>query len=337
MNRRALGERVKVLRQQKGWSQEELARRIGVERNTVNRWEMGERSPALSMIERLAAELGVGVDAVLPELAVDEGRGPLVVPAYLFTFDLRAIIGRPFTGALLGLMAIVDDLRFLRRELIVSQERLRAATEAERSVIVGESQYVFRMMCAALREAEDLFAQLDRRGHAVVEAVAKTRPGAEEALRLVRQIYAAGRTTGRKPFLEAVRRWVASHYDPQQLESQLRKGMNTRRLAGTITVTPYHGLGRYAFLDAVTLLVIRRALGAPDKDFQRRFYDQVGEVIALAEALATVVDDVLAYLLHQCSVEIKEEQSVLRVDPLIAKARREIEVQRRAEVRKSAG
>lgn len=77
-------------------AQEELARVLRVSRNTVNRWEMGERSPALPRIERIAVELGVGVEAVLPELARDDGGGPLLVPAHVITFDLRAIQGKPF-------------------------------------------------------------------------------------------------------------------------------------------------------------------------------------------------------------------------------------------------
>ena len=331
MNRRAFGERLKALRQQKGWSQEEFARLLRVSRNTVNRWEMGERSPALPMIERIAAALGVGVEAVLPELARDEGRGPLLVPAHLITFDLRAITGKPFTGPLLSLMAIVDDLRFLRKQLIISQERLRGATEAERSVIVGESGYLFRAICATLNEAEDTFSRLERRGRTVLEAATHERPGAKEALRLVRDLYRAGRATKGKPFLEAVRNWVASHYDPQQLESQLDKGANAGWLTGTATLTRYSGLGRYTFLDEVTTHVIRRALGAPEQEFQRRFYEKFGEVTALTEALARVVDDVLGHLLMQHPEKIKQEQSVLRVDPLIAKARREIEAQRTSE------
>jgi transcriptional regulator with XRE-family HTH domain len=328
VNRRALGERVKALRQQQGWSQEEFARRLRVKRNTVNRWEMGERSPSLPKIERIAAELGVGVGAVLPELAVDQGRGALAVPAHLLAFDLRAIMGQAFTGPLLSLMAVVDDLRYLQRQLIVSQERLRAATKAERSVIVGESNYLFRAMCAALHEAESMFSRLEKHGRRVVEAAVGTRPRAGEALRLVRQLYQVGRSTKGKPFLEAVRNWVASHYDPQQLESQLSKGVKARLVTGAATMTQYHGLGRYTFIDEVTVHVIRRALRAPLRDFERRFSEKVGEVIALSEALATVVDDLAGYLVAKHSGEIHEEQSVLRVDPLIARARREIQAER---------
>jgi len=143
-------------------------------------------------------------------------------------------------------------------------------------------------------------------------------------------IVAQGRTAKGKPFLDTVRRWVASHYDPQQLERELQRGVNAKRLIGTATVTPYAGLGRYTLLDEITTAVVRRALGSPaDKDFQSRFYVKLGEVVELAEALATVVDDVFGYLVVEDSTR-SEESSVLRVDPLIARARRQLQKAREA-------
>ena len=50
---------VKMERERRGWSQGELARRIGVNHSLVARWEMGQRSPSLGMIERTATALGV--------------------------------------------------------------------------------------------------------------------------------------------------------------------------------------------------------------------------------------------------------------------------------------
>lgn len=282
------------------------------------------------MITRIAAELGVGVAAVLPDVRLDGGRGSLPVPALLVTFDLQALNGRPFTGPLLSLMAIVNDLRFLRRQLIITQERLRGTTEAENSILVGESGYLFREICALLHEAEDMLARLEEHGSGVVQAAVRGRIDGQEALKRVRTVYQAGRATNKKSFLGTVRDWVASHYDPQQLESQLVKGINARRLEGTATLTPYSGIGRYTFLDEITTHVMRRALGVSEQDFQQRFYQKFGEVTELAEALATVVDNVVGYLLEAHTGEVKEKESVIRVDPLIARARREIEAQRRS-------
>ena len=41
-----IAEQLKTLRQQPGWSQEDLARELGVSFSTVNRWENGKAKPS---------------------------------------------------------------------------------------------------------------------------------------------------------------------------------------------------------------------------------------------------------------------------------------------------
>ncbi len=55
------GATVKRLRRQRGWTQEELAKRVGVAPNTIARIETGNRRPSLTLLERLARDLGVGI------------------------------------------------------------------------------------------------------------------------------------------------------------------------------------------------------------------------------------------------------------------------------------
>jgi DNA-binding transcriptional regulator YiaG len=47
---------LKSLRASLGWSQHRLAEELGVQRNTVNRWEMGT-NPIPSMAEKLLATI----------------------------------------------------------------------------------------------------------------------------------------------------------------------------------------------------------------------------------------------------------------------------------------
>jgi len=42
-----LKEKIKILRKNKGWAQEELARKIGVSSSTVQRWERKGANPTL--------------------------------------------------------------------------------------------------------------------------------------------------------------------------------------------------------------------------------------------------------------------------------------------------
>ena len=60
-----LGMRIALLRAEKGWSQAELARRIGVSTSAVGMYEQGRREPSLGLLVRLAQELGVTTDYLL--------------------------------------------------------------------------------------------------------------------------------------------------------------------------------------------------------------------------------------------------------------------------------
>lgn len=59
--RTAFGQRVRELRKDRGFSQEELAHRAGLHYTYVGGIERGERNPALVNIGKIAAALGISV------------------------------------------------------------------------------------------------------------------------------------------------------------------------------------------------------------------------------------------------------------------------------------
>ena len=59
------GMRIALLRASNGWSQAELARRIGVSASAVGMYEQGRREPSLDLVIRLANEFGVSTDYLL--------------------------------------------------------------------------------------------------------------------------------------------------------------------------------------------------------------------------------------------------------------------------------
>jgi transcriptional regulator with XRE-family HTH domain len=59
--RTRFGARVRQLRNDRGWSQEELADRAGLHRTYIGSIERGEQNISLANIEKLAATLGVSL------------------------------------------------------------------------------------------------------------------------------------------------------------------------------------------------------------------------------------------------------------------------------------
>ena len=74
-----LEEKIALLRKQKGWSQEELAFRLDVSRQSVSKWEMGDSLPDLDKIIKLSDIFGVSTDYLLkdePKEPVEETPQP---------------------------------------------------------------------------------------------------------------------------------------------------------------------------------------------------------------------------------------------------------------------
>ena len=62
-----LGERVKELRKEMGWSQGELADKVGTDARQVSRYENGRITPSLDVLARIAEVLDVSLDYLVFE------------------------------------------------------------------------------------------------------------------------------------------------------------------------------------------------------------------------------------------------------------------------------
>lgn len=75
MDSKMVGARIVKLRKEKGYTQTILAERLNVSNKTVSRWETGDGFPEISLLPKLATELGISLDCLLSETAVDEDTG----------------------------------------------------------------------------------------------------------------------------------------------------------------------------------------------------------------------------------------------------------------------
>ena len=57
-----IGKKIMVLRKKNGFSQEELAEKLGVARQTISKWELGETSPDLKQAKELSKIYNVSLD-----------------------------------------------------------------------------------------------------------------------------------------------------------------------------------------------------------------------------------------------------------------------------------
>ena len=81
-----LGETIRARREAMGMTQQELAARLYVSRQTVSRWESGSRCPDLIMSKKLAMILGISMDELIPGEALAD-----YVPPRESTIDLSCV------------------------------------------------------------------------------------------------------------------------------------------------------------------------------------------------------------------------------------------------------
>ncbi|MGN0536503.1 MAG: helix-turn-helix domain-containing protein [Acutalibacteraceae bacterium] len=67
-----LGEKIQMLRNKEGLSQEQLAERLTVSRQAVSKWELGQSTPDLDYVIQLGEIFGVSLDYLIKDSASSE-------------------------------------------------------------------------------------------------------------------------------------------------------------------------------------------------------------------------------------------------------------------------
>ena len=60
-----IGENIRQLRNQKGWTQVELAKQVGVRQTQINNYEHGASAPSIPVLKKLSELFGVSIDALV--------------------------------------------------------------------------------------------------------------------------------------------------------------------------------------------------------------------------------------------------------------------------------
>ena len=90
-----LGQRICAMRTSFGWSQVDLAKRLGVAKQTVSNWENDNIQPSIEMLVRIAKLFGVTTDYLLgldeiPRLSIAGLPSNVIAHLLLLIEDYRA-------------------------------------------------------------------------------------------------------------------------------------------------------------------------------------------------------------------------------------------------------
>ena len=112
------------LRKQKGFSQEELANRLNVSRQTVSKWEVGESSPDMEKLVAIGELFDISLDELVLDKAPehDEISEQAVKPdlysdlkEHVLTDDnkQKAKKGLKIAGIVLGVVLLIDVISMI--------------------------------------------------------------------------------------------------------------------------------------------------------------------------------------------------------------------------------
>ena len=113
-----LGERIKLLRKERGWSQGELAEKIGADARQISRYENGRITPSVEVIVKIAQTFDVSIDYLLVE---EVPRRPLRLEDQGF-LDRLQDISRP-SPRRTGLLCSTSSTAFLAKNKVKALAR----------------------------------------------------------------------------------------------------------------------------------------------------------------------------------------------------------------------
>lgn len=103
-----LGNNLFHARKRRGLSQEDVAQRLGVSRQTVSKWETGEALPDLNSLKKLAVTLGFSIDRAMGIDIEDEDDNSewLIIGGFI----VGNALGMAFDNLMLGYIFAVIGL-----------------------------------------------------------------------------------------------------------------------------------------------------------------------------------------------------------------------------------
>ena len=112
------------LRKQKGFSQEELANRLNVSRQTVSKWEVGDSTPDMEKLVAMSDLFGISLDELVTGKAPEPAPAPEAPPRSELYSDIKEKVltddnkkkakkGLKIAAVALGAFLLIDVVSFV--------------------------------------------------------------------------------------------------------------------------------------------------------------------------------------------------------------------------------
>ncbi|MCQ2742610.1 MAG: helix-turn-helix domain-containing protein [Bacilli bacterium] len=129
-----LGSKITKLRKRKGYSQEQLAQKMGVSRQSVFKWESGENTPDIDKIKRLTEIFGVTFDDLLnDEIDIDNQKETHTPDAPTKTKTKDKIV----LGILAGVVGVAACVTVPSAVIILRQNAKNSEASSEKSETIS--------------------------------------------------------------------------------------------------------------------------------------------------------------------------------------------------------
>ena len=112
------------LRKQKGFSQEELANRLNVSRQTISKWEVGESTPDMENLVAISELFEISLDELVLDIVPEEADTSAQVVKSEFYSDIKENVltdenrkkakkGLEIAAIVLGIIVLIDLISFV--------------------------------------------------------------------------------------------------------------------------------------------------------------------------------------------------------------------------------
>ena len=118
----SIGENIKRIRKQKGWTQKKLAMELGVSQQNLAQYEGNKRNPKLGTIIKIADGLGVSID----ELTNDADENEIVVDQKTLDIIMKNTISQ-FTDS--EFASFIDGLKKAYDTVQIEPDKLQSYIE----------------------------------------------------------------------------------------------------------------------------------------------------------------------------------------------------------------